>query len=249
MNIDAVTAFLTKHLEGDIGIDQQLDRLIVLRQTLVSSGLLSDVLEFVKNSNEAFARDVRFQFLEAVSHYDAAVKRKENDPWEWKRIGDQFDALGEDSAVPPEVVCIYRHNYILLCRRNAGDGSAALRTLFEKLVHMARNLPLVERLEFLGHAYYNFARLLLKESETREALHLWQQASMYRIAYYLHQEEATREQQLAAAQQVAKMRCDFLSEGFFPQSDPKTCGVPRDFYLGLERTFGKDITKFSAAKS
>lgn len=231
--------------DGDL--DAFLDELVVRRQEMISLNIVRDVLTEVASMMPHAVPNPRFNFLAAVAYYHETIVAKKGTPELWSIIAARFESIQPVTAM----LSFYVLNYAFLAYRNAGGvHEKRLQPLYEKASITAEHLEEQERHEALGHLHYNWARYLLKSGRRHEALVPWQKSSEQRVAFYedLKQQRKDRDTMLAAAQQIAKMRCDFRKDGFFPEVPTELCGVSEELYDALEVTFGEKLTAFSAAK-
>lgn len=223
-----------------------LDELVRIRQSLISQGTLSERLQNLRTVDPSTEIDPRFTFLETVQHYSDAVNSGTADSVEWVRLLSEFGII--EGSTP--TLQFYLPNYMLLCARNAGPpNDAKVPDLFRTAADAALKLPEAEQNEALGHLQYNVARWILKKNRREDALAHWQSAAAYRFHFYalLKMRKALRAEQLAAAQQLAKLRKDFA--GFFPGTDVDECCVTADVHAELEADFGQELYAFSARPS
>ena len=224
----------------------RLDKLIRVRQTLISMKILGDVLELIREADSSIVGDPRFALLEAVREHDAAVKRQEKDPTVWSVLSARFESI--IPATPQ--VDFYRLNYAVLDLIKTGKRQfdQRIRKLYRLAGEAALQLPELECVEALGHLHYNVAKWFHADKHVTEALTHWQQSARNRFQFYalLKAANEPRERLLAAAQQLAKLRKDFPD--FFPDTPLEECGVEADVYAELEADFGQELGAFSVKK-
>lgn len=224
----------------------RLDKLIRVRQTLISMKILGEVLELVREADESVTSDPRFQLLEAVREHDAAIKRQEKDPAVWSVLSARFESIAP--ATPQ--VDFYRLNYAVLELIKTGkrEFDERIRKLYRLAGEAALQLPELECAEALGHLHYNVAKWFHADKHRTEALAHWQQSARNRFQFYalLKAANEPRERLLAAAQQLAKLRGDFLD--FFPDAALEECGVDADVYAELVADYGDELGAFSVKK-
>lgn len=234
----------------DERIDSLMDILIKRRQELISRDAIGGIVVAMEAlGGHAMKDNPRYRFLYFVGGYHDAIKKKEGDPLAWAWLGARF--LEDLEGTNHPAIAFYRLNYAFLCFRNAGgEHEARLEGLYEEAQSAAAGLEQAEGYEALGHLHYNWSRFLLKKGRKSEAFTAWQEAAWNRVGFYKASKESGGGQDalLAAAQQVAKMRCDFRGDAFFPHIDTDRCGVSAELYAELERDFGGKLTAFSAAK-
>lgn len=223
----------------------RLDKLLVVRQTLISKGILADVIQLILEADPSVRADPRMQLLEAVQQYDALKKEGKGDRATWAVLSARFESI---EPVTPQVG-YYRINYALLCAINAGQGyEGRVTTLYPLAGDAALALPEPECSEALGHLNYNVGKWFAGNGKTTEGLPHWQASSERRVFFYgfLKSKKETRDRLLAAAQQVAKNVVEFPR--FFPDVPLDQCGVDKGVFAELEATFGSDELRAHLAK-
>lgn len=228
--------------ENDVlNLDKVVERWnVILSQDRLNPGFFVELMDHLQAVNT----DVRVRFLQCVLHYHNLSRQKDPQrPAQWEEIGELFEMLEEAG---PLVNC-YKWIYAFLCYLNAEMFDRAGLLYFEAAA-AAENLEETEKAEALGHLRYNYARHLLGQKQVNQALLLWKEAAVHRLHFLglLNYRNADDETVLTAAQEVAKMRFDFLQ--FFPGEDIEECGISQATMQALLEEFEDKLSAFSAKK-
>lgn len=226
--------------------NERLDELIRLRQTLISAGILLEVLTLEGIETADCGSNPRLEFLRKVYDYHIATIRKEKVNGVWLTIGAAFEKL---EPITPMVGC-YAQVYLNLCQRNGGSAEDLLDTSYRAAMAWAQKLDSPLHYEAIGHIQYNAARRFHQRKRFDDALVHWQSSARARFLFYaetIRNPVSFEEERLAVAQQLAKLRSDFPA--FFPSANIDDCSVDADVYAAMQLEYGERLTSFSAKPS
>lgn len=229
----------------DEDTERLLEECITRRQELISSDALDECIDLIKQKWPTMNAP-QFEFLKAVSAYHRTTKERSGSKEAWSVLGARFEAI----ILTSPMTRFYVANYMFLCFRNSQSPALRkrLESIFKQAADISFQLTSAERNEAMGHLHYNAARWLCSEGKTSDALQHWQSAARHRLGFYgeLKYTGASDARLLAAAQQIAKMRSDFVT--FFPETAILESGVEEKVYDELLAEFGEKLHAFSAVK-
>lgn len=244
-SVSFTIAFIEEQVRGDSD-DDHLNTLVELHQTLISQGHIGNVVSLLQsgpNGND-IVQDSRFSILHAICGYDVARQPDAHtSPAQWQTLAREFEGITQGNPLTRFLA----QNYLFLCLRNAGESSRLL-TVHERAAAIAEELTPAQFAEHMGYLEYNYARYLLKNPDTVPGAKVhYLAAARHRLEWLrIVSEEDSHEVQLAAAQQVVKIRLDW--EGFFPQDSVDECPVTEEVVAELVTEYGEDVRKFSVNK-
>jgi hypothetical protein len=243
--------FLSLALETAETQEQRWNRIIRLRQTLISMGVIAEAVMLERSSDRFAPQNPRFQFLNLVCEHHAMTKANEKNAANWLHLGESFRTIEDATGM----VAFYKRCYFFLCIRKGeaenGDIARAGADAFGavELIENDEESQFTRLdLEARGHMFYNLSRWKHEKNELSEALMLWKYAAKERIEFRDSlasvYPKTLPEVQLSADQQVAKMYRDFPT--FFLGQQQSECGVPEELHATLATMHGNELYDFSA---